>query len=378
MKASMLLVCVLGGVMTASALDPTGEVSAARGWEAVTVLEGLEHPWALAFLPDESGALSADDMLITERGGALRLVRGGELLAEPVAGVPEVLALRQGGLLDVSLHPDFVNNGLVYLTYSSGTRSANRTTLARGRFDGERLHEVQEIFHASPDKGDGFHFGSRLVWLPDGSLLLSTGDGNNLRKAVQDLGTHIGKVLRLDDTGKAKTGNPFFARVDAVPEVYSFGHRNIQGMAIDSKTGEVWATEHGPQGGDELNRIVEGGNYGWPIITFGREYSGQTITEERHRDGMLDAHVVWTPCIGPSGLAVYRGDKFPDWDGDVFAGGLVGKQLRRVDLDAQGNVVGQEQLNFKWRIRDVRNGPDGYLYVLTDEEDGRLLRVEPK
>lgn len=351
---------------------PTAASPKATGWKAVTVVEGLEHPWAVAWLPDST-------MLITERDGRLRVVRDGKLDPTPVSGVPEVLALRQGGLLDVAVHPNFAENQWIYLSYSTGTNGSNNTRIARGKFDGKALTDVQVLFDAEPKKSNGFHFGSRMIFLPDGTLLFSVGDGGNspIRVQAQDVGAHLGKLLRIKDDGSVAKDNPFHSRVDAKPEVWSYGHRNIQGLARDPVSGRIWATEHGPLGGDELNLVEPGKNYGWPTVTFGREYSGAEITKERQRDEMVDAKVVWTPCIAPSGLVVYTGDRFTEWKGDLFAGGLILQQIRRIDLDADGNVVGQQTLQFDDRIRDVRQGPDGYLYALTDEAKGRLIRIEP-
>lgn len=354
-------------------VKPTAETPQAKGWTMTTLIEGLEHPWAVAFLPGAAG-----DMLITERPGRLRIVRGGKLDPVPVHGVPNVLAQRQGGLLDVALHPDFENNKLVYLSFSHGKPDANHTRIVRGTFDGESLRDVQVIFDATPEKGGGFHFGCRMLFLPDGSLLLSVGDGFNRRNDAQSVGSHLGKLLRIKDDGATATGNPFHARGDALPEVWSIGHRNIQGLAMDRASGRIWATEHGPKGGDELNLVEPGKNYGWPEATYGREYHGPRVSEHTRLDGMEDPQVVWTPCIAPSGLVFYTGELFPQWKGDLFAGGLILEQVRRIDLDDQGKVIGQETLSIGHRVRDVRQGPDGALYLVTDEEKGRLIKIEPK
>lgn len=350
-------------------VEPTGATPAATGWKAVEVVGGLEHPWAIAWLPDGSA-------LITERPGRLRVLHAdGTLHADPVAGVPEVLALRQGGLLDVVLHPDFAENRLVYLSYAHGTAQANATRIARARFEGHALHDLQVLFTAEPAKSNGFHFGSRMLFLPDGSLLFSVGEGN-LKSPAQDMSSHLGKMLRIMPDGSPATDNPFQARVDAVQEVYSYGHRNPQGLALHPGTGKVYATEHGPRGGDELNLIEPSANYGWPEATYGYEYHGPRVSEHTDLPGVTQPLVVWTPCIAPSGLAFYTGDAMPEWKGDLFAGGLVLKQVRRIKFDGD-RIVGEETLQFEERIRDVRQGPDGYLYLLTDERRGRLLRLEP-
>ncbi len=352
----------------APVVKPTASAPQAKGWKQTPVIEGLEHPWAVAFLPD-------DTMLITEREGRLRVARAGKLIEKPVDGVPPVLALRQGGLLDVVAHPKFAANKLIYLTYSHGTRARNSTRVARAVFDGTSLKDLTVLYEADT-KADGFHFGSRLLFLPDGTLLVSVGDGFSQRDKAQDLGNSFGKVLRIKDDGTPAKDNPYNARTDAIQQIWTYGHRNIQGMAIDPATGNVWATEHGPLGGDELNLIIKGQNYGWPKATFGREYSGAKITDQRSMEGVVNARVTWVPCIAPSGLAFYTGDRFPQWKGCLFAGGLVAEEVRLVRLDGD-RATTQETLKIGQRVRDVRQGPDGLLYILTDESKGRLIRIEP-
>lgn len=357
--------------------DPT-QIPVATGWTSTALLSGLEHPWGMAFLPN-------GDMLITERPGRLRYVAKGKLEPRPIDGVPPVLAHRQGGLLDVSLHPDFARNRLIYLTLSQGTEEANATRVVRARLDGRRLTQVREIFRVGPDKRGGFHFGARIVWLPDGTMLVGLGDGGFTRDRVQDLDNHFGKIVRLKDDGSVATDNPFHARADAKPEVFTYGHRNIQGFARDPETGRLWATEHGAQGGDELNLIRPGANYGWMTVTYAVEYGQdrKLISTRQSAPGMDDPKAVWTPSIAPSGLAVYRGDRFPAWRGDIFAGGLItGARANpgsvfRIRVNADGAVVGQERLPMPARVRDVRQGPDGDLYVLTDEANGQLIRISP-
>lgn len=346
---------------------------------AATVVEGLEHPWAVAWLPDGT-------KLITERPGRLRVVRDGRLVPEPVAGVPDVFAAGQGGLLDVAVHPRFAENRLVYLAYAAGTNEENQLRIARGVFDGARLTDVREIFRTSQLKQGRQHFGSRLAWLPDGTLLASVGDGGNPPSAIdgrlsrtfaQELGSHIGKMIRIADDGSIPPDNPFVGRQGAEPAVWSYGHRNIQALAVDPIRGMVWSTEHGSRFGDEVNRLEPGRNYGWPLATWSTEYSGPQITDTRSRPGMVDPLVVTLSAWAPSGLAVYTGDRFPGWRGDLFAGGLRSQDVRRIDLDEAGTVRGVESIPIGARVRDVRQGPDGLLYVLTDEPRGRLIRLEP-
>ena len=376
---TLAVIALAGCSPQAGSIEPSGDVPEATGWRAERITGGLVHPWSIAWLPDGSA-------LITERPGRLRLLRDGVLEPKPIAGVPKVCTdCGQGGLLDVSLHPNFTANRLVYLTYAAGTSDANRTTLARGRLNGMRLTDVEVIFENADSKSGGQHFGSRIVWLPDGTLLLSIGDGGNppvsfagddIREQAQQLGTDFGKVLRLRDDGSAAPDNPFVDRPGAKPEIYSYGHRNIQGMLYDPASGQVWANEHGSRGGDELNRIAAGNNYGWPEVTYSMEYWGPAISDETERPGITDPILVWTPSKAPSGLALYTGPEFPAWQGDLFSGALKFQQVRRLVLD-RGRVVDEEKLSIGQRVRDVRQGPDGGLYLLTDEADGALLRIVP-
>lgn len=363
----------------AQASQAAGETGGNPDFQPVTVLENLEHPWGLAWLPD--GAL-----LITERAGRLRIARDGVLDPTPIPGVPEVFAENQGGFLDVALHPRFPENQLVYFTYSHGTNSANRTRVARATFDGSALQDWEVIFEVSQAKTRGAHFGSRLVWLPDETLLVSIGDGGNppielegefIRQQAQNLGSHLGKVIRINDDGSIPPDNPFVADADAEPAVWSYGHRNIQGLTFDPIANRVWATEHGARGGDEVNLVEAGENYGWPAATHSREYSGGIISPEQSLPGMIDPALVWPSTVAPSGLAFYTGDQFPQWQGNLFAGGLVTQDVHRIELDEAGSVVSEEAIAIGQRVRDVRQGPDGLLYILTDEFNGQLIRLEP-
>ena len=342
------------------------------GYKITEIAKGLDHPWSMAFLPDGS-------MLVTERVGRLRLIKGGSLLVQPIAGVPAVHTGSQAGLFDIVLHPNFSQNNIVYLTYAAGTKASNGTQVARARFDGSALQDLQVIFKAMPLKDTDNHYGGRMVFLPDGTFVLSIGEGFEYREKAQDLTSDLGKIVRLNEDGSVPRDNPFVGRASIRPEIYSWGHRNPQGLIFDSSSGRIYETEHGPRGGDELNIIVAGRNYGWPVITYGMDYSGAYVSPYTQRPGLEQPVIYWTPSIAPSGLAMYRGDKFPAWKGDLFVGALAFRHLRRVHLDEHGDVVGQEQFlnDLNWRIRDVRAAPDGYLYVCTDEADGRVLRLEP-
>jgi aldose sugar dehydrogenase len=366
-----------------SASASSTDVAQAQNLRAVSVVQNLEHPWGMAWMPDGS-------ILITERPGRLRIVRNGVLDGEAIAGVPEVFAEGQGGLLDISLHPRFAENRFVYLTYSHGSTSANRTRVARAVLNETggnlQLQDVSIIFEVPHDKPSAQHFGSRMTWLPDGTLLVSIGDGGNppvefegdlIRRQAQNLQSNLGKIIRINDDGSVPQDNPFANSGNAGAKIWSYGHRNIQGLAIDSATQRIWSTEHGSRGGDELNLIARGENYGWPLVTHSREYSGGVISEEQSRPGFIDPKVVWTPAIAPSGLVVYRGDRFPQWQGDLWAGGLVSRDIRHINLDDAGKVIGQTEIPIGQRVRDVRQSPDGWLYVLTDEPDGQLMRLEP-
>jgi glucose/arabinose dehydrogenase len=343
------------------------------GYKVTEIAKGLDHPYSIAFLPDGS-------MLVTERAGRLRLIKDGQLAATPIAGVPPVHLGGQAGLFDVVLHPKFAENSFVYLTYAHGTPSANMTRVARGRFDGSALQDLKVIFEAGPAKDTNNHYGGRMAFLADGTFALTVGDGFEYREKAQDLTSDLGKIVRLNDDGKAPQDNPFTPNAPyARPEIMSYGHRNQQGLAFDAERGLLFETEHGAQGGDELNVIEASRNYGWPVITYSRDYTGALVSPYTERKGMEQPLVYWTPSIAPSGLAVYRGDKFPAWNGDLLVGALAFKHLRRVDLDDAGRVVGQEQLltKFAERIRDVRVSPDGYVFVTTDYPDGRVLKLEP-
>jgi aldose sugar dehydrogenase len=336
----------------------------------VTVVDGLERPWGMAFLPDGG-------ILVTERDGRLRVVRDGVLAAAPIAGVPAVRAEGQGGLLDVALHPDFARNRLVYLSYSKPGPQGATTAVARGRLDGDRLHDVEDVFVASAWAGSGQHFGSRIVFGGDGLMYVSIGERGQQQPA-QSLRDHIGTTVRLHDDGRVPQDNPFVGRDDALPEIYTYGHRNVQSMAVHPRTGEVWQAEHGPRGGDELNVLRAGGNYGWPDYNWGNHYDGRPIADPQQGAGTVLPVLHWTPAVAPSGMTIYDGAAFPQWRGDIFIGSLVGEHVRRVRIDERGEAEQERLLADRGqRIRDVRTGPDGLLYVLVDAPRAPLLRIEP-
>ncbi len=346
----------------------------AEPYRVETVASGLDHPWSLAFLP-------GGRMLVTERPGRLRLIEPGDdgrpqLRAEPVAGVPGVLSRGQAGLFDVLLHPRFADNGWVYLSLAHGTVAENHLRVVRARFDGTRLIDVQPIFTSQPAKTDTQHFGGRMAWLADGSLVLGMGDGNLERTDAQRLHTHLGKLMRIAADGTVPADNPFLQRMGARPEIYSIGHRNPQGLVAVGAV--LYAHEHGSRGGDELNRVVAGGNYGWPVTTGGIDYTYARITPYRSLPGIVPPLVEWTPSIAPAGLAWYDGALFPAWRGSLFVAALKERSVRRVPM--AGGVPGAQELLFRElgeRIRDVRAGPDGAIYLLTDSAGGRVLRVVP-
>ena len=359
--------------------DPLVFATAEEPQVRVTVVtRGLEHPWGLAFLPDGG-------LLVTERPGRLRIVRDGVLDPEPLTGVPEVYSQGLAGLMDVALHPDFTENRLVYWTYSKPAAAGAWVTLARGRLTDHGLADVEDLFVSDPVGGTA---ASRVVFAPDGSLYMTVGGAFGAATGgprAQDPGDTVGKVVRLLDDGSVPDDNPFVGRDGFRPEIYSLGHRNQLGAALNPETGELWANENGPLGGDEVNRIRAGGNYGWPVVSYSREYSGGRVADRTYQEGMEPAEIVWLPSIAPSGMAFYDGDRFPNWRGHLFVGALRTGMIRntghleRIVFNEQGQEARREWLltELRQRIRDVRQGPDGLLYVLTDADDGAILRLEP-
>lgn len=356
--------------------EPSEQHSERESFRVNILIEGLSRPWGMAFLP-------GGEFLVTERGGRLLLIRGSEVM--PVSGTPEAAAVGQGGLLDVALSPSYREDRLVYLSFSESGSGGYGTSAARGRLvgiDGEtpRLESLEVIYRAEPRSRGGRHFGSRLLF-NGGHLFMTLGDRGTMERS-QDTDDPYGSLLRLNPNGSIPPDNPFAPGGsnpgEGAPEIWSYGHRNAQGIALHLETGEIWLHEHGPKGGDELNIISRGANYGWPTVTFGIDYSGAVISGRTHARGITDPVIHWTPSIAPSGMTFYQGKAFPGWYGSIFVGALAGEHLRRLELH-WNRVVHQEVLLHKilGRIRDVRSGPDGFIYLLTDAESGRLVRLEP-
>lgn len=361
-------------------VEATGIPVAEKGWEEQVLVKGMNIPWGLDFLPDGK-------MLVSEKAGQLYIIDPNTGSKTQVSGLPQISVIGQGGLMDVSLHPNFKENGWVYLTVAQGSNEGNHTVLVRGKLVGNKLEGAKVLFTPNFNKPGGQHFGSRILWLPDGTLLMSLGDGGNppnamngklTRHYVQDMDSHFGKILRLDENGKVPKDNPFVDEAGAAPEIYSLGHRNVQGLTIDPSSGRVYENEHGARGGDEVNLIEKGKNYGWPLATFSIEYSGPKISDNTSLPGMVDPIVAWTPCPAPSAIVFYSGDKYGDWKGDLFSAGLAGMDIRRIDLDASGKVLGMTRMEMRDRVRDVVQGPDGYLYAMMEGNNGRISRIVRK
>lgn len=339
---------------------------------AETVVSGLSHPWGLAFLPDGR-------MLVTERPGRLRVVSTTGQLSEPLTGLPAVHAVGQGGLLDVALDPKFAENQLVYVSYAEAGEGGAGTAVARGRLAEGRLEDVAVIYRQRPKLVGGGHYGSRLVFAKDGKLFITQGDRMRTPDSAQSLSAGQGKIVRLNTDGTVPKDNPFAGRQGALPEIWSYGHRNIQAAALHPETGQLWTVEHGARGGDEVNYPQAGKNYGWPVITYGVNYSGASIGEGTSREGMEQPVYYWDPVIAPSGMVFYTGDRYPGWKGSVLVGSLTPGALVRLQLN--GNRVIKEERylgDLGARIRDVQQAPDGFVYLVTDADNGRILRVVPQ
>ena len=347
-------------------------VAQAMDYRIETLSEGLAFPWSLAFLPDGR-------MLVTERVGRLRLIEAdGRLHPDAVSGVPEAFIAAQAGLMEVALDPDFASNQWVYLSYAHGSEQANNTRLARGRLVDGELQDVEVLFTAQPLKTGAAHYGGRIAFLPDQTLVLTLGDGFDWREQAQDASNHLGKIVRLNRDGSVPADNPLRDQAGAAPEIYSLGHRNVQGIFYDAEAGRLYSHEHGPRGGDELNLIEAGRNYGWPLVTHGVDYTGALISPYNTLPGLQPPLLHWTPSVAPSSLTQYRGALFPQWQGDLFAATLAERSVRRIRL-LDGKLAGEDVLfeELGERIRDVRSGPDGALYLLTDNAKGRVLKVVP-
>jgi glucose/arabinose dehydrogenase len=364
---AMRHLCLLCVVALLAACEPV----AADRHRIDTVAAGLDHPWSIAFLPDGR-------MLVTERAGRLRIIEDGQLREAPVRGVPEAFVRGQAGLFGVMLDPDYEDNGWIYLSLAHGTARANSTRVVRGRLVEGEFRDLEVLFTAEPPRGTSIHYGGRMAFLADGTLAIALGDGGDFREHAQRLDSHTGTIVRIHRDGRVPADNPFVGCADARPEIYSYGHRNVQGLVFDAQNNRLWAHEHGPRGGDEINLVLPGRNYGWPLATFGVDYSRAQITPYTSRPGMEDPRLHWTPSIAPSGMTLYRGELFPAWQGDLLVTALVAREVRRVTLEGE-RVTGQEPLfgEIGERLRCIETGPDGALYVLTDSARGQVLRITP-
>ncbi len=343
-------------------------VFASERCDVVELADGLAFPWSIAELPN-------GDQLVTERDGKLRLIKDGLLMDSAISGVPEVLVKGQGGLFDVVLDPQFAENRIVYLSYAAGTLSSNRLTVARARLNesANNLLELAVIFQASPDKATPHHYGGRMAFMLDGSLLITSGEGFDYREKAQRLDNLLGKVVRISSDGSIPVDNPYVHDDKAMDAIYSYGHRNSQGIVV-TQNGSVYSHEHGPQGGDELNKVTPATNYGWPAVTHGLDYSGAYVSPFNELPGMESAIHQWTPSIAVSGMAYYHGDVFPEWNGDLLVSALVGKSLTRIELKDNGvGALHTMCTELDVRLRDVKVGPTGVVYLLTDENPGRVL-----
>ncbi len=365
-----LFLVALTTLLPQSVVAAEGDAKSLQPYSLTTVAEGLYLPWAMAFLPDGR-------LLVSERSGSLRLVHKGKLSA-PLTGVPATFFKGQGGLHDLALHPDYPNNGWVYLSLAWGEPSANATRIVRGRIKGNAFTDVEVIFTATPTKHTPVHYGARIAFLPDNSLVMGVGDGYDFREDAQKSDSLLGKMIRVNDDGSIPADNPFVKKQGYHPAIYSFGHRNPQGMAYDPVRKILFSNEHGPKGGDEVNILKPGNNYGWPVITYGVDYSGASITPYTEYPGMEQPLINWTPSIAPSSLAVYNGDLFPELKGDLLASALKFKEVRWVQMD--GNTPTHQVSLFKElgeRLRAVYAGPEGALYLLTDSREGKVIKVMP-
>ncbi|RUO45703.1 PQQ-dependent sugar dehydrogenase [Idiomarina aquatica] len=371
-KLALVVAVSLGLSATVAADEYTTERHTV---EMTTLTENLSHPWGMTFLPDGS-------MLVTERDGILNHISADGSERTKIKGTPEVVARSQGGLLDVNIDPDFSNNGWVYISYSEPNQSGgegNSTAVMRGKLDGDQWVDGEVIFRQAPKYESGAHFGSRLVFSPEGHLFITLGDRYSRMEDAQTLDNHHGKIVRIWPDGSVPEDNPFVGDDDALDEIWSYGHRNVQGAAIHPDTGELWTIEHGPQGGDEVNIPKAGKNYGWPTITYGEDYGGGEIGIGTHKEGMEQPYYYWLPSIATAGSIFYTGDQFKHWQGDLLVTALRGQMIARLDLE-EGRMIHEERLfdgDIDFRIRDIEQGPDGMLYILSDEDNGRLIKLSP-
>lgn len=365
------MLCV--SLLFSSGLALSNESEAESNFSIETLAEGLDHPWSLTFISD-------DEMLVTELSGNLRRISNGQLNPTPIAGVPEVLFAGQGGLSEVLVDPNFSDNRLVYLSFSAPDADQpklNQLNVIQARLEGNMLVDQKTLFQSDPPRRTAAHYGARLAFLADGTLLITSGDGFNYREQAQALDNHYGKIIRINTDGSIPEDNPFTTTPNALPAIWSYGHRNLQGLVI-ADDGTVYEHEHGPQGGDELNRVLPGKNYGWPAITYGVDYSGAMISPFTEQPGMEQPLKYWDPSIAPSGMTLYRGEMFPHWQGNLFISALVPGDVRRLTVEGQ-QVIGEEVLFTEFgRIRNIVTAPDGSLILLTDGEDGKLIRVSAK
>lgn len=368
--STLLLFCLVSSCQ-ASTKDYSGQTVQTDGlnFKVEILAEGLENPWGMAFLPDGR-------ILIAERPGRLRIYADGQLLEEPVSGLPPVWANGQGGLLEVVLHPDYESNGWIYLGYARKGRQGGNTAISRMRLEGNQLVDEELLFHGEPHTSAGHHFGTRILFDANNYMYFTIGDRGVMDNA-QTLANHNGKMLRLHDDGRIPDDNPFLGQPNAMPEIWNYGHRNIQGMDWHPVTGELWTHEHGPRGGDEINIEKPGENYGWPEASFGINYNGTTITEHTSLPGMTDPIHYWVPSIAPCGMCFVTSDKYPEWKNNLLVGALAGQQIQRLVLDGNKVVHTEKLLQDMARFRDIRQGPDGYIYVLT-EGPGQFFRIVPE
>lgn len=354
---------------TAVAVLISSSTVLSKSFEVTEIASGLKHPWGMAFLPDGSA-------LITERTGGLIHMKQDGSLSTPISGLPEAVTRGQGGMLGLAVHPDFSNTREVYVCLSVAGEGGQSSEVHKGILNDGKLENVSRVFQALPKVDSGFHFGCRVNFDQSGNVFISLGDRGSFKERSQETDAHFGKVVRVQQDGQAVADNPFVG--GPAPEIYSYGHRNVQGMTVHPETGAIWTHEHGPKGGDEINILAKGANYGWPSITYGVNYNGSVITEDTEKEGMLQPLIYWDPSIAPSGMTFYNGDAFEHWQGDLFIGSLKFRYLKHLEMDGD-KVVAQNNLleDLDYRIRDVVQGPDGYLYLLTDASDGKVLKIHP-